>query len=97
MTYRVKIYENSHYMDESESHWLPREFSDCESAVAACRRIVDDFLLGSHRPGMSADDLWRQYTSFGEDPFITPPDCAFSAWDYARRRCGELCPAAEEP
>jgi hypothetical protein len=90
-TYRITVYENSHYMDESESYKLPAEFQDCESAVAACKRIVDDFLLGTHQAGMSADELWAQYAAFGEDPAVFPPDCAFSAWSYAKLRCQELC------
>jgi hypothetical protein len=90
-TYTITVYENSHYMDESESHKLSRELGDCESAVAACQRIVDDFLQSNHREGMSEDDLWQQYSLFGEDPAISPPDCRFSAWDYARLRCRELC------
>jgi hypothetical protein len=44
---------------------------------------------------MTAADLHDTYTSFGDDPFIRPaPDGEkFSAWDYAKQRCDELCAA----
>jgi hypothetical protein len=45
---------------------------------------------------MSAEELWDSYKSFGEDPFIQSVDVApvrFSAWDYARGRCADLCRA----
>jgi hypothetical protein len=48
------------------------------------------------KPGMSAEALFRAYTMFGEDPVIDalgPDGKRFSAWDYARQRCGELCQA----
>ena len=44
---------------------------------------------------MTAEALFSSYTSFGEDPWIvapTPEDTVqFSAWDYAKRRCDEMC------
>ena len=42
---------------------------------------------------MSAEALYSSYTSFGEDPFIAghDPRTTFSAWDYAKARCAELC------
>ena len=49
--------------------------------------------------GMSAQALWEQYTCFGEDPFILSVDVTpvhFSAWDYARERCAQLCPMRQE-
>jgi CRISPR/Cas system-associated protein Cas7 (RAMP superfamily) len=95
--YRVLVNENSHYMDESERH-LAGEYERCEEAIEACRRIVDFFLAATHRPSMPVGELMKLYTLFGEDPFIvTPdPDCAFSAWDYARQRCAEICTLDEK-
>jgi hypothetical protein len=89
--YRVMVDDNFHYMDESERYKLG-DFDSCESAIAACKKIVDDFLRSSGPAGATAKELWEQYTTFGEDPFIltTDPDCRFSAWDYAQQRCGEL-------
>ena len=52
-----------------------------------------------YQPGMSAEDLYKRYTSFGEDPFIvvidgTDNDANFSAWRYAKERCGAICSPA---
>jgi hypothetical protein len=93
MVYRVLVGDNFHYMDETEHYQLGR-FASLEAAVQAAQAMVDSFLASEYKPGMTAQQLLRQYISFGEDPFIIGPDqskIAFSAWDYARRRCEELC------
>ena len=93
MQFKVRIRENSHYMDESESY-DHGTFADYAEAEAACRKIVDDFLAGNRKPGIGADALFRIYTTFGEDPSVDaagPAGERFSAWDYARRRCSEIC------
>lgn len=90
--YTVFVDDNFHHMDEEHRYKLG-EFEDCESAIAACVRIVDDFLLANYQAGVaSAEALYQQYVSFGEDPFIVPSaDCPFSAWEYAKKRCAEIC------
>jgi hypothetical protein len=90
--YKVLVDDNFHHMDASERYQLG-VYDSCESAVAASQKLVDDFLLTSHKPSIPWEELWQQYTSFGDDPFIVTadPDCSFSAWDYARERCKELC------
>ena len=53
------------------------------------------YLRGA-KPGIDADALFRLYTTFGEDPTIDaagPNGERFSAWDYARKRCREMCGA----
>ncbi len=84
--------DNFHFMDESE-RYSHGEFNDCESALRACKKIVDDFLLHHYRPGMTAEELYAGYTTFGEDPFLSTTDsnCTFSAWTYAKKRCAEIC------
>ncbi len=61
--------------------------------MAAAKKIVDEYLASAYQPGMSAEELSRSYLLFGEDPYIVPrePASEFSARDYARERCGELC------
>jgi hypothetical protein len=90
--YTVMVYDNYHYMDHDEAYRLG-DFDTCEAAVAACKRMVDDFLHGEHKPGMPAGELWDIYTAFGDDPGILSPgdNCHFSAWDYARHRSEEIC------
>jgi hypothetical protein len=98
MAYVVFVGDNFHYMDETERSKLG-EFDTCEAAQAACRKIVDEFLLANHKPGQSAAELYGTYRDFGDDPFIvgTPP-CPFSAWSYAKRRAEEICrPLAGNP
>ena len=67
--YKVMVDDNYHYMDESERYELGI-FSTVEEAIAACKRIVDEFLDKSYEPGMSAETLEKAYQGFGEDPFI---------------------------
>ncbi len=91
--YIVYVDDNFHYMDESERYRLG-EFDDYESALSACMELVDSFLLTAYAAGVtSADELYRQYTTYGEDPFIVPEDKdhPFSAWGYAKQRCQEIC------
>lgn len=93
MPFKVRVRENSHYMDESEAY-DHGSFATYAEAEAACRKIVDEFLLANRKPGMSADALFSLYTTFGEDPTIDadgPNSERFSAWAYARERCGALC------
>lgn len=98
MSYRVFVDDNFHYMDESERYPLG-EFDSLESAVAACKRVVDEFLLSNLRPGMTGDELLTQYALFGEDPFIVTGDgtVPFSARDYASEKIREMCRESEQP
>ena len=92
MKYRVLVDDNFHYMDESERYQLG-EFDSLEAAMAACKRVVDEFLISTFRPGMSPGDLLTQYAFFGEDPFVASGDgtVPFSARDYASERVREIC------
>lgn len=92
MTYRLIVDDNFHYMDPDERR-EQGSFSTLEAAIQAAKRIVDDHLQTAHTPGMSAQALLESYQSFGEDPWISAPEggVPFSAWDYARRRCEEIC------
>lgn len=80
---------------ESELYKLG-EFPTLDAAFDASKKIVDEYLLSAYHPGMTSQALFAGYTSFGDDPYIvaTPSNDAevlFSAWDYAKRRCDELC------
>ena len=95
--YTVLVDENSHSQDEAE-RYEHGTFATYDEAVAACQRIVDEFLARQYRPGMTVEELYSLYTMFGEDPFIRSdgpaPDARasiFSAWEYARLRCALLC------
>jgi len=92
MKYTLYVDDNFHYMDAAE-RYNAGEFESLEEAMIKAKQIVDEFLSEQYQEGMTAEELYHQYTSFGEDPFIVggPPASGFSAWDYARKRCQEIC------
>lgn len=98
MPYTVIVYENSHYMDESESY-THGNFPTAQDALAAAKKLVDEDLAAAFSPGMPPEDLYRRYATFGVDPAIVPAlEPPFSAWDYAKERCLEICaPKPEIP
>jgi hypothetical protein len=97
--YKVLIDDNFHYMEE-EHRYEYGVFATADEAVEACKQIVDKELMHMLKPGMTADALYDQYVTFGEDPYVLPVDCSdarvgFSAWEYAKERCEvlELAPS----
>lgn len=97
--YSVMIDDNWHDMD-TEHRLQFGPFSTADEAVAACRKIVDDWLELYKAPGMTAEALYERYICFGQDPFVVPTDCAtavdgalwqFSALSYAEQRVTILC------
>ena len=97
MRYTVVCDDNFHYMDESE-RTTHGQYDSAEAAIAAAKVVVDCSLRSLYRPGMTAEVLYDHYTDFGDDPFIRSDDrgCVFSAWNYARERCPEICRAAAQ-
>ena len=96
MKYTVYIDDNYHYMDESE-RVKAGNFRSLSKAIAKAKRIVDRSLAEAYEKGMPVEELTRLYIMFGEDPFIVggPPKSDFSARDYARTRCEEMCGGKE--
>jgi len=94
----VRVANNFHYMDEEETY-THSEHPTWAEAVAAARRLVDISLAEHFQPGMSAATLYGWYTSFGDDPYIVSPPAGerFSAWEYAKQRCDELCAGGSRP
>ena len=95
MSFKVFVDDNYHYQDESE-RYKQGEYKSYEAAVTACKLIVDQYLASAFKAGMSAAELYKSYVSFGEDPFVVPgtEGASFSAWDYAKQHCSEICDAA---
>jgi hypothetical protein len=91
-SYQVFVDDNYHSMDESE-RYKHGDFATFEEAVTACKTIVEDYLQSAYEKGMKAGELYALYTGFGEDPFIVgePVVFRFSAWDYAKERCSQIC------
>ena len=95
VSFNVIVADNFHYMDESENY-VHGTFATLEEAIAAAKRIVDEYLASAYKPGLSAAELYHSYVNFGEDPYIAAEGQSgvlFSAWDYARERCAEMCSA----
>ena len=95
MTFTVYVDDNYCYMDE-DRRWKLGEFETHQEAVAAAKELIDEFLLYHVTPGMTAEILYQGYTGYGDDPFITGEGPGidsekFTAWDYAKRRCEEIC------
>jgi hypothetical protein len=93
--YKIVVADNFHYMDENE-YTDGGVFDTYDDAVAACRELVDRSLAHEYKPGMTADELFKTYTLFGDDPFIVgladaPMGERFSAWTYAKERCHVIC------
>ncbi len=88
----VFVDDNYHYMDESE-RYQKGEYATFDEARSVCEKIVDDFLTEAWKLnlGVSAADLYNHFVQYGEDPFIVGGEQVFSAWDYAKLRCNQLC------
>jgi hypothetical protein len=96
VTYAVRIAEHSAYMDAESPPRPGGTFPTREEAEAEARRIVDRSLDELYRPPMGAEEFFRLYTLYGDDPYVVPEHGPqrFSAMEYARRRCRELCSAS---
>lgn len=92
--FHIRVYDNFHYMDESEAY-NTGQFDTYEDALIAARTIVDDFFEVNWKSGISPDFLIGQYCLFGEDPIIVPNEHgsheSFSARTYAQISAFEVC------
>jgi hypothetical protein len=92
MEYKVQVWDNFHYGDDDESYHAGT-YHSFDEAVRAARSIVLKSLRHEFKPGMTPEQLYDRYTDFGEDPSVYPedPNTHFSAWDYAKSMCKEIC------
>jgi len=92
MKYKVFVDDNFHYMDDSHRYKLG-EYDTLEKAIAACKKIVNEFLYENYKPGMTDDELSAAYGLYGEDPYIVGAEekVPFSARDYASKKAGMIC------
>lgn len=79
--------DNYHYMQE-EHRYIAGRFATYQEALEVAKEIVDEFFKDA-KPNASAEELYRSYVMFGEDPWIAAFGAApaiaprFSAWTYA--------------
>lgn len=76
------------------------EFEAKHLAVACAKRAIDAFLLREYQDGMTADQLFKHYTTRGEYPCIFRDGDAtlnvpFSHLKYAMDRCDDVCGNAD--
>ena len=94
MKYHLRVYDNFHYMDESEAYDYG-QYNTYEEAENAAKAIVKEFFEHNWSKGMTTDSLVGQYCLYGEDPIILPIDNTkgkhFSARDYASEIAGTIC------
>jgi len=86
--------DNFHYMDEDE-RYQSGVFDTYVEAVNHCKQIVSQ-TIPELKPGMTAEEMYEGYVSFGEDPFIVIEGTVaetlpkYSAWDYAKQLSQEI-------
>jgi hypothetical protein len=60
--FTVVVADNFHDVEKYKEYEYGK-FETLEAAIAACKRIVDEFLIEALRPSMTADELYSEYTS----------------------------------
>jgi guanosine-3',5'-bis(diphosphate) 3'-pyrophosphohydrolase len=92
--FHLRVYDNFHYMDESEAYNYG-QFDTYEDALIAAKAIVDEFFEHNWKSGITSDYLLIQYCLYGEDPIILPNESnkneSFSAQTYANNNAEEIC------
>jgi hypothetical protein len=94
MKYHLRVYDNSHHMDESEAYDHGK-YETYEEAEIAARGIVNEFLHFNWRKGITSEELIEYYCLHGEDPVILPEkhpeEKGFSARDYVNEVAEIIC------
>jgi hypothetical protein len=92
--YRVFSGDNFHPYDEDEVD-DSGAYPTAENALQAAKAIVDNSLRWERKQSKNPadpDELYDRYTDFGDSPVIRPDtNPSFSAWEYAKVRCIEIC------
>lgn len=83
------------------------EYMNFDDAVRVARQHIDDFIYHEYRSsvaqGISVGKLFERYKTYGELMLVqakTKSDTAvmkFDAYDYAGRKCAEVCAQVPPP
>lgn len=94
-TYRVLTGDNFHAYDDDDGVDDCGSYDTQEEAIEAAKLIVDKSIRWERQfceKPTDPEELYDRYTSFGDDPVISPgTEPHFSAWEYAKARCREIC------
>lgn len=69
MNFRLKVYDNYHYMDETESYYSGN-YETAEEAVHAAQLMVEEFLQQQMEAGTEPEQLYELFLHFGHDPMV---------------------------
>jgi hypothetical protein len=96
--FHLRVYDNFHYMDESEAY-NHGQYETYNDALIAAKAIVYEFFEQNWKSGVTSDYLLGQYSLYGEDPIILPNEHgeyeSFSARTYAKICAVEICSKLE--
>lgn len=101
MTYIVEVLGKNNQPGAEVRHI--GNFKTLPIAIAAAKRIVDQFLKREFVPGTQASVLFAVYQNLGEVPFIFRDDDktfnvhGFNHLQYALERCNEICGGTKAP
>jgi hypothetical protein len=94
MKFYLRVYDNYHYMDESEAYNFG-QYETYEDALAGAKAIVDEFIEQYWRPETKPDEFLVGFALYGEEPIILPNEPGdherFSARTYIESRVVEIC------
>ena len=90
MTIKLFVQDQNEYGNPTAAREVG-VFATRAEALAAAQNRVDAGLKELFVTGIRADDLFRQWSLFGEDLFLVPDEePLFSAFTYAKVRSNEL-------
>jgi hypothetical protein len=90
---KYEIYVDDNFNMDEDERTKAGEFETLEEAIAEAERIVDNYLLVVYKkhPEFSAEELFKEYTRYGVDPWIFPNYSKYNSWEYAKKRSREIC------
>lgn len=83
--YLVRVIDHAHYM-EGEGEYTAGEFENLAEAQAKCKEIIDRSLEELFSPGMSEEELSKQFMIYGEEASCE----GFESMEYVKAQCHEL-------
>ena len=98
MKFYIRIYDNYHYMDESETYNYG-QYETYEDALVEAKKIVDEFIEHYWKPETKPEEFLAGFAHYGEEPIILPNEPGeherFSARTYLESRIKEICSRIE--